>query len=88
MVIQTERFQELSCNAAINLISNRPPNKPPGRDLNGAKPLPSGQSLYTETLPHDKTRSQKPHPMDIKLENFTNVCLTVFVVSTNKTVFQ
>ena len=34
-------------------------------------PPPPGQSLCTKTSPQDKTGSQKPHPQDIKLENFT-----------------
>ena len=46
-----------------------PRDKPPGHDWKGAKTLPPGQSLYTKTLPRDKTGSQKPHPRDIKLEN-------------------
>ena len=51
------------CNAVINFIQNHPPwDKPPGHDWKGAKTLPPGQSLYTKTLPRDKTGSQKPHP--------------------------
>ena len=48
--------------AAINFILNHPP----GTQLKGAK-----------TSPGDKTGSQKLHPQNIKLENFTNVSDTI-----------
>ena len=53
-----------------------PKSSPPGHDLKGAKPIPPGQSFCTKTLPSgQKTGSQKPHPRDIKLENFTNISM-------------
>ena len=46
---------------AINFIQNHP--------------LPLGQSLFTRTLPSGQNRESKPHPRDMKLENFTNVSI-------------
>ena len=51
-----------------------PWDKLPGQDLKGTKTLPLGTIIMYKT-PRDKTGSQKPHPCDIKLKNFTNVCI-------------
>ena len=62
-------------NAAITFIFNHPPQYPsPGHDSKGADTRPSGCIVIMyKNLPQDKTGSQKPHPQDIKLGNFTNV---------------
>ena len=61
-------------NAGINVIHNHPPrDRPSGHDLKEAKTLPPGQSLCPKTLPSGQKRESKPHPRDIKLQNFTNV---------------
>ena len=48
---------------------------PPGHDLTGAKTLSRDNHSVQKPSPQDKTGSQKPHPRDIKLENFTNVSI-------------
>ena len=45
---------------------------PYGTQLEGSKTLTLGQSLCKKKFPY-KTRSQKPHHWDIKLENITAV---------------
>ena len=47
-----------------------PLDKPPGHDLKGAKTLPRDNHCVLKPSPQDKTRSQKPHPWNIKLEKF------------------
>ena len=69
---QQQQNQFLLMQVSISSITIPPP---PRHDLKGAKTLPPGQSLCTKTLPRDKTGSQKPHPRDIKLENFMNVSI-------------
>ena len=48
---------------------------PPGHDLKGAKTLPPGIITVYKTLPSGQNRESKPHPRDIKLENFTNISM-------------
>ena len=56
--------------AAINFILSHPP----GTRLGGGKnPLPGTVTVYENPPPVEKNRESKPHPRDIKLENFTNV---------------
>ena len=50
-------------------------DKSPGHDLKEAKPSPRDNHCVQKSSPRDKTGSQKPHPWDIKLENFTNVSI-------------
>ena len=50
---------DVACYAAVNFIQNHPP----GHDSKGAN-LPAHR---------DKTGSQRSHPREIKLDNFTNV---------------
>ena len=63
---------------------------PQGHDLKRAKTLPPRDNHCVQKLsPRDRTGSEKPHPWDIKLENFTNISINSdtemksFVVSTN-----
>ena len=66
----------LSCNAAINLITNHPTwSKPPGHHSKGAITLPPEQSVCTKTLPPRQNRESKAPLRDIKLENFTKVSM-------------
>ena len=62
------------CNASINFTQNHPQDKSPGHNLKGAK-IPWDNHCVQKPSPRDKTESQKPHPWDIKLENFTNVSI-------------
>ena len=52
-----------------------PRDKPPGYDLNGAKTFPRDNYCVQRPSPRDRKGSQKPHPWDIKLENFTNISM-------------
>ena len=52
-----------------------PPGFPTGHDLKGAKPSHRDNHCVQKPSPRDKTGSQKLHPWDIKLENFTNVSI-------------
>ena len=62
--------------AGISFIQNHPPrDKPPGHDLKGAITLPLDSHCVQKPSPRDRTGSQKPHPRDIKLENFTNISI-------------
>ena len=92
VVEKTHKFMQV-------LISSKTTPLPPqilGRRLErGKNPPPGTVIVYKTPPPRDKTGSQKPHPRDIKLENFTNISMNSdtirnesFVVSTNKTIFQ
>ena len=58
-------------NAAINFSQNHPPRETTRKGQNPSL----GTILCTKPSPRDKTGSQKPHPLDIRLENFTNVSI-------------
>ena len=62
-------------NVAINFIQK------PGDEWKEAKPSSRDNYCVQQSSPQDKTGSQKVHPWDIKLENFTNV-------SINSTLFE
>ena len=47
----------------------------PGTRLEGSKTLPRDNPYVQKPSPWDRTGSQKPHPRDTKLENFTNVSI-------------
>ena len=49
---------------------------PPGQDFKRAKTLPPWDNhCVQKRSPRHRTGSQKPHPRDIKLENFTNISM-------------
>ena len=52
-----------------------PPGQTPWTRLEGIKTLPRDNHCVQKPFPWDKTGNQKPHPRDIKLENFTNVSI-------------
>ena len=70
LVFQTQYTQETNRTdyAGINFIQNHSP----GHYSKGAKTLPRENYCVQNPSPRHKTGSQKPHPRDIKLENFTN----------------
>ena len=53
-----------------NFIQNHPALRP-----EGGKPSPRDNHYVQKPFPWDKTGSQKSHPRDIKLQNFTNVSI-------------
>ena len=61
--------------AAISFIENHPPPGTSPRDTTrrGQKPFPWDNHCVQNPSTQDKTGSQRPHPQDIKLENFTDV---------------
>ena len=57
----------------------------PGHDLKEAKPSPPRDNhCVQKRSPRDKTGSQKPHPWDIKLENFSNVSINSDTIRNEK----
>ena len=57
-----------------------PWDKPLGHDLKGTKTLPRDNHCVQKPSPWDRTGSQKPHPRDIKLENFTNISINSDII--------
>ena len=56
---------------------------PPGSK--GAKTLPTRDNHSVQKpSPRDKTESQKPHPWDLKLKNFTKVFINSDTTSNEK----
>ena len=70
------RIFALFMQVSINFIQNHPPGTNP-RDTTLKKQKPSTRDNHCvqNPSPQDKTGNQKPHPWDIKLENFTNVSI-------------
>ena len=78
---ENSKCKELYSYAGINFIHNHPPrDKPPGHDLKGAKTLPRNNHCVQNPSPRERAGSQKPHPRDIKLENFTNMSINSDII--------
>ena len=65
----------MQLSISFKTISPPPPGKPPGYNLKGAKTHPRDNHCVQKPSPLDRTGSQKPHPRDIKLENFTSMSI-------------
>ena len=62
-----------------------PPGQTPGTRLEGSKnPPPLDNHCVQRPSPRDRKGSQKPHPWDIKLENFTNISMNSDTIRNEK----
>ena len=66
-------------NAAISFILKHPPGQTPRHNLKEAKTLPQDNHCVQKPFLGDETGSQQLHPLDIKLENFSNVFHTIWI---------
>ena len=74
VLLMSDMTQQLSSFTQVSISSKTIP--PPGRhDLKAAKTLPWYNHCVQKSFSLDRTESQRPHPRDIKSENFTNISI-------------